>query len=429
MEKPINTRKTGLNPAPRTRNGRCAATGDTIKRLESGLAKVCEFEYSETYAGDSLYWGAFHTKKLGFPPMGKGASPSQCKASTLAEAAEWLALLRRRDLPGYINAHQDDVPNTLSIESLLKHISASHPDFLSKIKNTELSRHWVDGFSIINEKEIKVPLEYIGGISGTNGVAAGNCIEEAIVQGAFEVIERRAVITVIRNRMSHPTIDCDSIEDKVAREQISFLREQGFEVFIKDLSFGGALPCIGAYVADPKVPYRFQSHHLFKAAASYDRAAALRSCLTEYAQVCHMGAENDAEEPYTRILCEDNPDNFLPLFWFGYVPYANADFLKQGDVVHFDPGEKLNDFLEDIHLIKGLFEKLDMDFIFVDLTDPEVGFPVVQVVIPGYSDIIPYHPANSPVLLRGWTRNLPMGNIQTGDSVAVCTAEGLFPEW
>ena len=40
----------------------------------------------------------------------------------------------------------------------------------------------------------------------------------------------------------------------------------------------------------------------------------------------------------------------------------------------------------------------------MDLTDPEIGFPVVQVVIPGYSDVLPFHPANSRGLFKRWTR-------------------------
>ena len=40
----------------------------------------------------------------------------------------------------------------------------------------------------------------------------------------------------------------------------------------------------------------------------------------------------------------------------------------------------------------------------VDFTDPKIGFPVAQVIVPGYSDVLPYHPASSDVLWRGWTR-------------------------
>ena len=44
------------------------------------------------------------------------------------------------------------------------------------------------------------------------------------------------------------------------------------------------------------------------------------------------------------------------------------------------------------------------DYIAVDLTDPEIGFPVAQVIIPGYSDVLPFHPADSRGLFQRWTR-------------------------
>jgi len=404
---------------------------DTAARLEAALANVCAFDYVEERVSGSLYWGALHTDVLGFPPMGKGASSLQCRVSTLAEAAEWLALRRRRELPGHLRAHQDDVHNPLCIEAFLVHIASATPEFLVDIKDTEPARHWVDGFSLTEECDVSVPLEYVNGISGTNGVAAGNCIEEAIVQGICEVFERRAAVTAVRNRMVLPTINTETIEDAVLREQIAFLRDQGVDVFVKDLSFGGALPCVGAYFINHAVDDRYQAHHVFKAAASYDRVAALRSCLTEYAQVCQLGRHGPQDDKaYERLLCRgDEADNFLPLFWFGYVPFGTAGFLTQGNVVPFDAGERLGDCLEDIERAKALCCQLGLDLVVVDLTDPAVGFPVVQVVVPGYSDILPYHPPSSPVLLNGWTRDLPMGNCREGDAVVPCTAEALFPAW
>ena len=63
------------------------------------------------------------------------------------------------------------------------------------------------------------------------------------------------------------------------------------------------------------------------------------------------------------------------------------------------------------------------------LTEPGVDFPVVQVVIPGYSDILPFHPASSPVLFKGWTRDLAMGEYKAAGGPRACSASGLFPNW
>lgn len=420
-----------LSSARRVSHGRCAKPEDTLRRLESALAGTYQFRYTEERIADSLYRGSVVTDALGFPPMGKGSTPLLCRISALAEAVEWLALKRRRELPEYSNAHQDEIETPLTVEELLTHIATVTPEMAARIKQTEAARHWVSGYSLMQECPVNVPLEYVHGISGTNGLAAGNCMEEAIVQGTNEVFERRAVITLIKNRMTVPTFDIDSLENTVAREQISCMLDHGIDVTIKDLSFGGALPCVGVYFRDRRIPPELQCHHLFKAAASYDRSAALVSCLTEYAQLTRL-ADRDvpSSREHERLLCEEDGDNFLPLFWFGYVPFSRADFLDEGEVIPFDPGELPADCLEDIERAREIFRQLGKDYVVVDMTDPNVDFPVVQVVIPGYSDILPYHPASSPVLFTGWTRDLSMGQCrnETGPPTP-CTAQGLFPEW
>ena len=100
----------------------------------------------------------------------------------------------------------------------------------------------------------------------------------------------------------------------------------------------------------------------------------------------------------------DDGDNYLSSFMFGFVPYARADFLKEGDLVPFDRGECFDDCLDDIEKAKEICRQLGKDFLVVDFTHPDIGFPVVEAIIPGYSDVLPYHPASSPVLFKQWSR-------------------------
>lgn len=423
-----------LSPAPRLPgSGRCAAPEDTLRRLTAALDRRGRWRYEEHRVADSLYWGALSVEGLPFPPMGKGATALQCRISTLAEGLEWLALKRRRALRGHRVAHQGQVPDAVRVEDLLAHIATATPEVLSRIKALESAQHWVEGYSLLREQTVQVPLEYVHAIGGTNGLAAGNGLEEAIVQGACEVLERRAAITVARHRMVVPTIDPASIRSPQLRAQLDALSDLGIEVTVKDLSFGGALPCIAACLVNPRLPDELQAHRVLKAAAAFDREAALASCLTEYAQVSQMGAEaTAAPREFEQVLCAGaDADNFLPLFWFGYLPYPKAEFLEQGERVAFDSGVRLADCLEDIERLKDICRQLGKDLVVVDLTDPDDGFHVVQVVIPGYSDILPYHPPSSPVLFRGWTRELVMGYRKSGagEPPQPCTAGGLFPDW
>jgi ribosomal protein S12 methylthiotransferase accessory factor len=397
---------------------RCVEPAETIARLEALIRPRHDYWIHEETVGEHFHWTAMFIDGLDFRSMGKGVTPSDSLAGALAEGAEWLTARAVGDMPGYLGAHERDVANALPIRDLVSHIATATPPVLEQIRALDDAWHWVDGFSLVNERPLKVPIEYVRLISGPNGKATGNSLEEAIVHATNEIFERRAHITVLRQKLVVPTVDIATIRHPLIREQIAFIRDKGIDVTIKDLSFGGVLPCIGAYFRDRNIPDTYQFHHFLKVGASFDREEALIRTFTEYTQGRRKHEFLDASAPdyeaqltqlldhdFRKITTEsDECDNFLSSFMFGFVPYRRADFLLQGDVVPFDPGPQHTDCLDDIAQARAICEALGKDYIAVDLTDPRFGFPVAQVIIPGYSDVLPYHPADSHGLFRRWTR-------------------------
>ncbi|MEI6072296.1 MAG: YcaO-like family protein [Verrucomicrobiae bacterium] len=398
---------------------RCVDPAETIARLDALIRPLHDYWLHEETVAEHLHWTAMFIEGLEFRSMGKGVNPACSTAGALAEGAEWLASRETGKLPGYLGAREHEVPDALPIQSLLGHVATATPPILDRIRALDEAFHWVDGYSLIQERTLKVPLEYTQVISGPNGKATGNNIEEAVVHATHEVFERRAHITVLRNRMVVPTIDPATVTHPVAREQMAFFQSCGIEIILKDLSFGGVLPCLAAYFVDHNIPEDYQFRHFFKVGASFDREEALLRTFTEYAQGRRRqeffapDAENRGEL-LANILAHDfrslptqpdDCDNFLSAFMFGFVPYRNAGFLRAGDLVPFDKGPQYADCLDDIAHARAICETLGKDFIAVDLTDPAIGFPVAQVIIPGYSDVLPFHPADSQGLFRRWTRS------------------------
>jgi len=399
-------------------HGRCVEPVETIARLEALIRPQHDFWLHEETVAEHLHWSAMFIDGLDFRSMGKGVTPAASTAGALAEGAEWLTCQETGKLPGYLGAREHEVPNALPIASLLGHIATATPPILERIRALDDAYHWVDGWSLIQERTLKVPLEYAQMISGPNGKATGNNLEEAIVHATHEIFERRAHITVLRNRMVVPTIDPATVEHPIVREQMAFLRSRGIEVVLKDLSFGGVLPCLGAYFVDHHIPEDYQFRHFFKIGSSFDREEALLRTFTEYAQGRRehefiIPDSADHEGQLTRLLDHDfrrlrtqpdDCDNFLSSFMFGFVPYRNASFLREGELVPFEKGPRYADCLEDIGHAREICEALGKDYIVVDLTDPEIGFSVAQVIIPGYSDVLPFHPMDSHGLFQRWTR-------------------------
>jgi ribosomal protein S12 methylthiotransferase accessory factor YcaO len=398
---------------------RSVSPARTIARLEKLIGAQHDYWLHEEVVSDELHWSAMFIEGLEFRSMGKGTSAENSRAGALAEGAEWLLARDTIDLPGYLTACEQDVHGAVPFASLLSHIASATPPVLDRIRALDDSRHWVDGYSLIRNATVKVPLEYVRLISGPNGKASGNNLEEAVLHGALEICERRAQIAVLRNRMVVPTFDVSTVREPLVHRQLDFLGAHGIEVVLKDLSFGGVLPCVGGYFVDHNIPEDFQFRHFFKIGASFDPCEALLRMFTEYAQGRRSheflvpGSEQLASSLEALLAHDfrslpaqpDDCDNFMSSFMFGFVPYRNADFFRSGEVVPFTPAPSSGDCLEDIREVGEIFSMLGKDFIVVDLSDPETGFAVVQVVVPGYSDVLPFQPAESPGLFRRWTRS------------------------
>ena len=402
-----------LEPCPIVGNGKCAAPADTVRRLEAALGAVYRYRYEPDQTAEFLHWGTVVIEDLDFECMGKGISPLLCQASALAETVERLAVRDLTRLPGYVHAHQRDLAQPLRIEDLLVHVATATPPVIARIQAGDLAQHWVDAESLLTGRTLQVPLAYLHGISGTNGLAAGNRIEEAIVQATLEVFERRAAITVLRQKLVMPTFDPATVQHPVLRQQMDALRDLNVELVLKDFSFGGVWPCVGVYFVNRNVPPELQYHHQLKVGAAFDREEALMRAFTEFAQ---GRRRQDPRGPvageYQRLQCLGaDTDHFLTLFKFGFISYPEADFLKAGDVVPFKRGGTPADCLDEIEQARTIFRLMGVDYLAAELTDPRVGFPVVQVIVPGYSDILPYHPHSSQVLFRGWTRDDILGYV------------------
>ena len=397
---------------------RCVEPTETIARLEALIRPRHDYWLHEETLSEHLHWTAMFIDGLDFRSMGKGITPACSTAGALAEGAEWLTARATGELPGYIGGREHEVPDALPIASLVGHIATATLPVLDRIRALDDSYHWVDGYSLMQERNVKVPLEYVRLIGGPNGKATGNNIEEAIIHATHEIFERRAHITVLRSRMVVPTIDPATVTHPIVRHQMEFLDARGIEVVLKDLSFGGVLPCLGAYFVDHNIPEDYQFRHFFKVGASFDMDEALLRMFTEFTQGRRQNEfitadSEDRELQLARLLAHDfrslraqpeDCDNFLSAFMFGFVPYRDASFLREGEVIPLEKGSQYADCLDDIAHARAICEMLGKDYIAVDLTDPEFGFPVAQVIIPGYSDVLPFHPAESNGLFQRWTR-------------------------
>lgn len=96
-----------------------------------------------------------------------------------------------------------------------------------------------------------LPTELLRTIYTSNGCAAGNTIEEALVQAISEIQERHISQYIMTEKIAVPDVSEDVLRScETEYKIISFLREQGFKVIIKDCSLGKKFPVICAVLID-----------------------------------------------------------------------------------------------------------------------------------------------------------------------------------
>jgi ribosomal protein S12 methylthiotransferase accessory factor len=141
--------------------------------------------------------------------MGKGASPEQAEASALMELAErysFWSFVRQGQLPVF-TPHNAPQP-VMDFSQAAK--AVHHPqDDLSRAKAVYdlLPQAWVRAHNLNLGRDESLPLDWFFTINEYNGPAAGNCLEEAVLQSLCELVERHISAVVTNDKRPTPAID------------------------------------------------------------------------------------------------------------------------------------------------------------------------------------------------------------------------------
>jgi len=184
---------------------------------------------------------------------GKGVTPEQAKASAVMEAVE-----------RYCGKYQGSEPEVEASFDEVKGIAVNPLDFFIGVGEFEsYSSHkkinWVWGYSLADNKPVLVPsvlafLAYFNQKNArfphydSNGLAAGNCIEEAILHGLLEVLERDAAYIVELNGLCMPDLDINGVNDEIVKKVLFEIKEKKLGLYLKDFTNDLGIPSIGVFL-------------------------------------------------------------------------------------------------------------------------------------------------------------------------------------
>ncbi|MCI1640071.1 MAG: YcaO-like family protein [Bacteroidales bacterium] len=403
---------------------------NTIKNIEDGFGRLgLELKYipDKNVNGINVFKGVCKANHTFIKTCGKGETPVLAKASAYAEMAERISsgfffesvrnLNRRKDLfrnikideeafaklkkhefiAGYCYEKTGDSRNILP-EQFIPNTPLQLKDRNILLTSSISKHHWVNGYSLSRNENVKVPIKFVFEIGWTTGQASGNTFEEAIAQGSCEIFERYCFSYVMHRRIPVPTIDLNTIKNPKIKQQISFYNEHNIEVVIKDFSLGNRFPVVGILFIDHNIE---NERNILKK--------------DKFFQLVNPGSALNIEEAISRCFTERNQAVDPRLFswtdaiWKHWVlnmgkdyrgAYANHNdsrhYLNDGDlsfltdnksrVISFDNLKdtfpRHTDFYDDVKYILDICKKENKELIIVNTQHSKIRFPSVWVVIP-----------------------------------------------
>ena len=310
---------------------------------------------------------------------GKGVSPIQAQVSITMEAIE-----------RYCSEFKDEYLDKLvrgSYNQLKPKFNLLDPRsmILSGLSEYDSDReiHWVWGCDLSKEEEILVPAcavyhpfhedKILIMNTHTNGIAAGNTMEEAVIHGLAEVVERDAWSIAQYTQHFHDAI---FIEDDRENDFIIGIFEKfekaGIEIVAKDLTTDVGIPVVAAFSRDLQ-------HRTMET-------------------IDGLGAHLDPKVATVRALLEIATTRALFIQKYGLEGMCETAplYLRQGEDENFrfyaynQKGIKdlevgySSDIYDDIQSMISKLRARGLErVIAVNLTRSDVDIPTVRMIVPG----------------------------------------------
>ena len=228
------------------------------------------------------------------------------------------------------------------------------------------------------------PSNLIENLYLSNGMSAGNTLEEAQVQCLSEIFERAVKREIIEGEIALPDVP----EEVLAKYPsivagIQGLEEQGFPVLVKDASLGGQFPVMCVTLMNPRTGGVFAS---FGAHPSFE--VALERSLNELLQGRSFEGLNDLPQPTFQSEAVTEPNNFVEHFIdsSGLVSWRFFSSKSDYDFVEWDfTNEGENSNADEAAELFGILEEMGKE-VYMAVYE-HLGATACRILVPDYSEI------------------------------------------
>ena len=315
---------------------------------------------------------------------GKGISSEHAKASAMMEGFErYSAEKQDENLVTGTVSEISSKGNTIDIESL------NLPKDFKKENIELLNLEWNICHDLISGDNYYVPSNAIYHPyvlednscqslfkSNTNGLASGNSLEEAILHGMFEVIERDAWSIFELTHKNYKQIDLDSIESETVNDALSKFSENDIKIKLMDFTADVNIPTIAASADDTLL--KDAGLLTLGIGTHLDPEVAVLRALTEVAQSratqIHGAREDTVRADFARTAGYERMKHINKYYF-----QEEDEKIRLSDIEN----RSTDSITKDIDIVLEELKSNEIEhMLYYDLTRPELNVNVVRVIIP-----------------------------------------------
>lgn len=320
---------------------------------------------------------------------GKGMTETQSFLSASFELAEHISSHYLGDVPIICATYDQAKEVTIDMKSIADSIYNLNTTF--DTFETDVPVDWVWGRSLLDDEYRLVPasMVFMGDVklrghyysASSTGLAAGATIDDAILQGMFEVIEHDAWLIGQSNKIPLPFIDYTSSTNRKLKESINSVISLGYRVIFRDYTNDLGFPVFRCWIVNPK---NYTHYATSGFGSSLSAEIALERSFTEAIQSADI-LVNSTKTYFGRASAKHlitSANSFYSLSYF-----QEKDILGDAKTNTLDIYEQYN-----FSTVKGAIRETTKrlskciqgcDILFVDLTKTGLDIPVVRVLITG----------------------------------------------
>ncbi len=305
--------------------------------------------------------------------MGKGGTPQQAEASAVMELAERFSFFSFARNPAnfFTGTYARVKDKAIPFEMIAQSVHDESDDLPVSRKIFEnLPLKWTWGYNLTRQQEVLIPFDWFFAINEFNGPSAGNCVEEALIQGICEIVERHTSSVISQNKLKVAAIRPESVTDPLVLEMFKKYKNIGVRLYLSDFSLDTGIPTVGALAYDP-VTFPALSEIVWTAGTTPDPQKALSRALTEVAQLA--GDFNTAS-------------NYVASGLPKFTTVEEADYvINPGREVNIDdlPNLSSDNLKTEILNCLGALNRINMQVLVINTMHEQLNIPAFYTIIPG----------------------------------------------